>query len=277
MALDPFHHVVDHYQFDLLETVPTPLSLPYLFGHQVTKFMVLELIAAGLILAIYVPLARRIADGSPPRGPFDNLFEVFLTFVRDEVARPTIGDHEADRYVPFLWTMFLFVLFNNLLGMIPFLGSPTGTLSVTGGLALCAFVVIHAIPIMRDGPIHYLKTFIPPLDLGESVGMKLFALGISAFMFVIELAGAFIRAIVLAVRLFANMLAGHTALAVILGFIVLAHEARAGLFLTGTITIASVTASVAFSLLELFVAFLQAYIFTFLTSLFIGMALHPEH
>ena len=109
--------------------------------------------------------------------------------------------------------------------------------------------------------------------------MKLFGAGITVLMIVIELFSAFVRGVVLAIRLFANMLAGHTALAVLLSFIALVGQANstAGAALFWPISIGSVAMAVALSLLELFVAFLQAFIFTFLTSLFLSMALHPEH
>ena len=114
-----------------------------MLGFQLTKFMVLELVAAALMLLIFLTLARRIRGGGPPKGLFWNFFEVMLVFIRDEVARPSIGKHDADKFLPFLWNMFFFILFCNLLGILPWAGSPTGALSVTAALAgitLCAVV-----------------------------------------------------------------------------------------------------------------------------------------
>ena len=173
-------------------------------------------------------------------------------------------------YVPFLWTMFLFILFCNLLGMFPFLGSPTASITVTASLALIAFFMIHGGAVAKMGFGHYLKSYIPHIDVPFGMGYFLIPM-----IMLIEVMGNFIKAFVLAVRLFANMLAGHTVLAVILMFIVLAKDAA--MFLFWPITAASVLGVVALSLLELFVAFLQAFIFTFLTALFIGSALHPQH
>src|SRR5262249_1798915 len=144
------------------------IGIPYTF--HLTKFMILELIAAGLILWIYIALGQRIRTGALPTGRFWNFFEGMLTFIRDEVARPNLDaphadhehedhghghgeghgaheEHEADKYVPFLWTLFLFVLFCNLMGMIPTLGSPTASIWVTGALALISFVMMHAVAI----------------------------------------------------------------------------------------------------------------------------------
>jgi len=266
MAANPFDHVMDTGHWHFLESLNLRFHLP--FG--ISKFMVLELLAAGLIAAIFIPLARRAQSGAPPRGRLWNAFESLLTFIRDQVAKPCIGEHDADRYVPFLWTMFLFILFCNLLGMFPYLGSPTASITVTGALALCAFLVIHGSAVVKMGARGYLKSYVPHLDVPFGMGYLIVPMIVG-----IEVMGNFIKAGVLAVRLFANMFAGHTVLAVILLFIVMAKDAAWYLF--WPITLGSLTGVVALSLLELFVAFLQAYVFVFLTSLFLGSTLHPQH
>jgi F-type H+-transporting ATPase subunit a len=269
MAANPFEHVLDRNGFPLFETLGWEIHLPKIAGFQITKYMVLEVIAAALIVVIFVPLARRVSDGSLPRGPFWNAFESLLTFIRDIVAKPYLG-HDTDRFLPFLWTMFLFILFCNLLGLFPFLGSPTASLAVTGALALCSFLVIHGSAVVKLGPGGYIKSYIPHVDAPGP--LKLLLVGM---IMGIEILGQFIKAFVLAVRLFANMFGGHTVLSVILLFILMAKNA--GPILFPSITAVSVLGVTALSLLELFVAFLQAFIFTFLTSLFLGMALHPHH
>jgi F-type H+-transporting ATPase subunit a len=270
---DPFDHVLDTHQIELFNSLfgePWEIHLPRILGLQITKYMLLELVAAGLILAIFIPLCRKCASGQLPKGPWWNAFESLLTFVRDKIARPNLGDHDADRFVPFLWTMFVFVLFCNLLGMFPFLGSPTASFWATLGLALISFSMLHGAAIAKMGLGHYFKSLWPHIDV-PYVGWVF-----SSFIFAIELVGTFIKGGVLAVRLFANMLAGHLVLAMILFFILQAGLV-AGPLLWGTVTVASVLGQVALSLLEIFVAFLQAYIFTFLTALFMGMSLHPQH
>jgi F-type H+-transporting ATPase subunit a len=275
MAIDPFEHVMDtptwHFfdSFNLHVHLPR-IHLPLYGDFQITKFMVLEVLAAILIIVIYVPLARRAATGELPKGFLWNTFESILTYIRNQIAVPNIGAHDADRYVPFLWTTFLFVLFCNLLGLFPFLGSPTASLTVTGVLALFSFLIIHGAALARMGPIGYLKSYVPHLEVPYKLNYL-----IVPMIVVIEALGHFIKAFVLAVRLFANMFAGHTVLAVILLFIVMAKDT--GFYLFGPITLTSVLGVTALSLLELFVAFLQAYIFVFLTSLFLGMTLHPSH
>jgi F-type H+-transporting ATPase subunit a len=266
MAVNPFEHVLDTTHWHFFESQGMALHLPW----EVTKFMVLEVVAAALILGLYIPLARRAKNGKPVKGALWNALEVMLTFIRDKVAKPCIGEHDADHFVPFLWTIFLFVLVCNLLGMFPFLGSPTASISVTAALAVCAFAVIHGSPISRMGAVGYFKSYIPHMEIPFGIGYVLIPM-----IVVIEILGHFIKAFVLAVRLFANMFAGHTVLAVILLFIVMSKDAPN--YIAWPITIGSVLGVTLLSLLELFVAFLQAFIFVFLTALFLGSTLHPAH
>jgi F-type H+-transporting ATPase subunit a len=266
MLADFFDHVVDSRFVEIFPSQHIGFNLP--FG--LTKFMVLELIAAALILAIFIPLSRRAENGDPPRGFFWNTFESLLTFIRNRIAIPAIGEHDADRFVPYLWSVFLFILFCNLLGMIPFLGSPTASLAVTAVLAVFSFFVIHGSAIAKHGAGHYFKHHFPRIDAPFGLGVP-----ISLMIGVIELFGHLIKAFVLAMRLFANLFAGHLVLAIILSFIVMAKNTN--FFLFAPISLGSAVMIVALSLLEIFVAFLQAYVFTFLTALFMGMAVHPAH
>ncbi len=246
-----------------------------------SKFMILELVAFGIILAIFIPACRQIARGGVPRGRLAHGVEALLLFIRDEVALPTLGEHHYKRFLPFLWTLFVFILVMNLLGMVPFMGSPTASIAVTGTLALVAFLVIHYNGIKENhGFGHYIQTFRVKIDR-EGALLKILAPFIEVGIFLLEILTAFIRAIVLAVRLFANMLAGHTTLFVLLSFIAMIgiavdHGQVANGWFIG-ITPASVISVVLLSLLELFVAALQAFVFVFLTSTFLGMAMHPEH
>jgi F-type H+-transporting ATPase subunit a len=261
----PLDHVVDHPTLELPGGLGE-VALPNISGFQITRFMVMEVIAAVLIVLIVVPLARHVARHPVTRGRLLNLFEAMVVFIRDGIARPTIGGHGADAFLPFLWTLFFFILFNNLLGMIPGGASATGNINVTAILAIVTLGTVVLAGVKELGAAGYVKNLVPHLDVPPA--MKLF---LWPLMFIIEVAGLLIKHIVLAVRLFANMLAGHIVLAVILGFIL-----QAGGVFVYLVTPASVAGVVALSLLELFVAFLQAYIFTFLASLFIGAAAHPH-
>lgn len=281
MSANPFDHVSDAHHFEIWPSTGLHIHLPNILGFQITKFMVLEVVAAVLMLAIFVPFARRVASGKPPRGAWDNFLESILTFIRDNVARPYIGhadhhtgeNHEADKFVPYLWTVFIFIFLCNVFGLIPFLGSPTADFGVTLALALCSLVLIHGAPIAAHGPVKYLKSYFPHADFeGRAVAVlgMLILLGVA----LIEIMGTFIKGFVLALRLFANMFAGHTVMAFILMFI---YQVRDSSTLFAPVTLATVFGLVALSFLELFVAMLQAFVFTFLTALFLGSALHPEH
>lgn len=272
-AADTTHWgIIKHHQEDEV-SIPLP---PF-----VSKFMVLELLAFGIILAIFIPACRRIAQGGVPKGRLAHGVEAVLLFIRDQVAIPTLGEHDYKRFLPFLWTLFIFILVMNLLGMIPFLGSATASLAVTGVLALVVFFVVHYNGIKSaHGFGHYLQTFRVRIDR-EGALLKIMAPFIEVGIFLLEIMTAFVRAIVLAVRLFANMLAGHTTLFVLLSFIAMIGMAiengSAGEHWYWLITPASVLSVVMLSVLELFIACLQAFVFVFLTSTFLGMALHPEH
>jgi F-type H+-transporting ATPase subunit a len=232
-----------------------------------TKYMFIELVAALLICVSFIALARALKGGAIARGRFRNMLEAILFYFRDHVARPAIGGHDADRFVPFLWTIFLFVLTCNLFGMIPWLGSPTASLATTGALALITFLTVMGASIMKFGLGGSMKSLVPHMDLPLAIKVPMLLL-----MFPIEVLGLLIRHSVLAVRLLANMMGGHVVLAVIVAFI--AASAQSAWWYA--VAPGSVLGATALSLLELLVAFLQAYIFTFLSALFIGMALHPH-
>ncbi len=232
-----------------------------------TKFMAIELAVAVLMVALFVRLANKMKKSDTPRGKGWNMLEALLVFLRDQVARPAIGHHEADRFLPFVWTIFFFVLFCNLFGLIPWAGSPTGALATTGALAICTFVTVIGAGIAKMGFVGFWKAQMPHLDLPWSMWIPMVII-----IFPIEIIGLLIRHGVLAIRLLANMMGGHLVLAVILSFIV----AVAGRAIFWGIMPVSVLGATALSMLELFVGVLQAYIFTFLSALFIGMAVHPH-
>lgn len=239
-------------------------------GFCISKFMILEAVAAVLLVFVFTRLRSRMAAGLAPRGRFVNLFESILVFLRDEVARPAIGGHGADKFLPLLWTLFFFILTCNLLGMVPWAGSPTAAFAVTLGLASVTFLTGIACGHIQLGPIGFWKNFIPHIELPWYL-MPL-GWGIQLLLFAIELLGFGIKHGVLGIRLLANMVAGHLVLLSILGMIAEAASESTGKWTT--VMSISVLSSTALSCLELFVAFLQAYVFTFLSALFIGMATH---
>jgi F-type H+-transporting ATPase subunit a len=240
--------------------------LPSVYGHQITKFMVLELVAAILIVLIFVPLARKLAKG-PPKGRFWNMFEAMILFIRDQVVRPAVGSHDASRFLPLILSLFFFILFCNLLGLIPSMGSPTASINVTAPLAVVVFATGVVSGMKKYGVLRFWLGLCPPMEL--PLLMKIILV---PMLLVLEIVGLVIKHCILAVRLLANMFGGHLVLAMILGFI----PAMAGSLLWYGVTPLAVFGGVAISMLELFVAFLQAYIFAFLAALFIGMNVHQH-
>jgi len=289
---DHFHHVRDAAGFDLPGGLADShghgtldIHLPEILGFQLTKFMVLQIVAAVIVYLIFRGLAKRIGYGQPAQGRFWNFWEFLALYIRDEVVRPTIGDHHhddhghghtadhgghtADQYLPFLWSCFFYILLCNLLGAVPWLGSATGNINVTGVLAVCAFVATVFFGFREMGPGGFFGNMRPDTGIAGPAGAVL-----SSGIFGIEIFGFFVKHGVLAVRLFANIMGGHTVVAVILGFI--AQAAAGNTILWGAITVGSLFGQVAIGLLELFVSFLQAYVFVFLATIFIAGAVH-EH
>jgi F-type H+-transporting ATPase subunit a len=277
-----FHHVYDFDYFEL--PGGAHISLPSILGLQITKFMVLQVLAFVICLIIFRGLATRTASGKPVKGRFWNFWEAIALYIRDEVVRPTIGDHHhddhghgaaaahgshaADKYLPFLWSCFFYVLICNLLGAIPLLGSATGSINVTAALAFCAFIATVMYGFREMGPAGFFGNMMPDTGLGGAAGR-----GLTLGIFGIEIFGFFIKHSVLAVRLFANMMGGHTVVGVLLAFI--ASSASLG-WLWGPITVGSIAMQLFIGLLELLVAFIQAYVFVFLATIFIAGAVH-EH
>ncbi|MDR2117600.1 MAG: F0F1 ATP synthase subunit A [Planctomycetaceae bacterium] len=243
------------------------LEIPeFLINLGITKFILIEIAAAILMGIIFLPLAARIRGGKPVKGRFWNLIEVFLVYMKDEVIVPSIGKKDAAPFIPYLWTLFFFILFCNLGGMLPWAGSPTGSVMVTGVLAICTFVVVVATGMIYHGVTGFWLGMIPPMD--GVIGIVL-----APFMFVLEVFSFFVKHCSLCIRLMANMFGGHLMIGVFLAFIPMSAWA---IYAWIPITFLVIVTAVCVSFLELFVAFLQAYIFTFLTSVYIGMAIHQH-
>jgi F-type H+-transporting ATPase subunit a len=218
----------------------------------ITKHVVFLWIAAVLLLVVLARVAKKNCERKVPTG-FGNLIEVFVQFIRDEVAIPNMGPGGV-RYLPYLLTTFFFILTMNLLGLVPYGASATGNVNVTGALALIAFIMIQNSAIRAQGIKRYLA------HLTGGVHWLLWPI-----MIPIEFLGLFTKPFALCIRLFANMTGGHVVIVCLIGLIFL--------FKSIWIAPASVGFVLAINFLELFVAFLQAYIFTMLTSLFMGLGI----
>jgi len=275
---DPFEHVIDSDHIVIFDSIGLVIHFSPL-----TKFLVFLTIAAILTTLAMLWVARKISSGDHPKGKLWNFVEALLFFVRDKIAKPAIGDG-ADKYLPFLSTLFLFIFLCNVFGLMPFMPSPTAHIYVTGALAFIVFVIVHVSGLKEHGGKGYMKTFTPHIHLDGGAVMKVFEKVLKVGMTALEYLTAFIRAFVLAVRLFANMLAGHTAIFIILFFIKLVADpvhqidiAKGKEWMYWPVSLASTLLVSALSLLELFIAGLQAFIFTFLSAIYIGLAKHPPH
>jgi len=273
----PLEHIVQH---PLIE-VPvargplTPNGKITLFSDKIAMIAL-----AGVLLIALIPLlVKRRRGGSGvdalvPAGSA-NMLEAICAYLRTEVAQPVLQEH-TDRFIKYIWSVFFFVLTVNILGLLPIPvisnlfhlhlgGTATGNIWMTATLALTTMFMM-VVNGLRLGGKAYLAHFCPgPIWLAP-------------LLVPVEIIGLIAKVFALAVRLFANMIAGHILLAVLLSFIMSAGSVSTGLGLgVGVVVVAG---SVAINLLELFVAFLQAFIFTFLTTLFISMSVvlhHDDH
>ncbi|MFL5559288.1 MAG: F0F1 ATP synthase subunit A [Gemmatimonadaceae bacterium] len=231
-----------------------------------TRHVVMLWIAALLCIA-FTTLAlrahnRRTIEGKAPRG-LGNGLEALVLWLRNEIVLPNVGPH-GNAFVPYLLTIFFFILFANLLGLVPYGATATGNISVTATLAIVTFIVIEIAGMKAQGKA-YLNTIVFwPHDM--SLPMKLF---ISPILTPIEIFGKFTKPMALAIRLFANMTAGHV---VLLALISLIFTFGSWLLVPVPILLA-----LGISFLELFVAFLQAFVFTLLSAVFIGLIREGAH
>ena len=273
-AESPLEHIVQHPLIEVHAPVTplTPNGVITVFSDQIAM-----LVLAGVLLIALVPaLARRRkgasgVDSLVATGPA-NMLEAICQYLRKEVAEPALHEH-TDRFIKYIWSVFFFVLTVNILGLLPIPsvsslvglhlgGTATGNIWVTATLAITTMIMM-VVSGLRIGGRQYLAHFCPG------------PVWMAPLLVPVEIIGLIAKVFALAVRLFANMIAGHILLAVLLSFIMSAGSISPGLGLgVGALVVAG---SVAINFLELFVAFLQAFIFTFLTTLFIGMSVVFHH
>ena len=247
-------HVVDAEYWYVTPWGPKVYFPEWMAGGSLHVFMMF--LAAALLVLLLVPASRRSSPA--PRGRLANMIEAMVIFIRDEVVTPNLGEKEGRKWLPFFLTIFFFILTLNFVGLIPGMGTATSNINFTSAFALMIFGTFNAVGIMRNGPVHYFMNLIP-----KGVPFWLFPL-----MAFIELVGLFTKAIALALRLFANLTAGHALVFSLLGLNIVFKWWLAPVLGPFTVFI---------YLIEILVAFLQAYIFTLLSGLFIGQAIHQDH
>ena len=242
------HHIMDasEWHIPFLPTIYLPDSL--------SLHATMILIGSIFLITCFCFLYKK--DQTVPRG-LTNLLEAFIVFIRDDIVVPNIGSKDALKYTPFFCTMFFFILFLNLMGLIPLFVTATANISVTAALAIITLTYLILGTIIKGGPKGFLKALMP-----SGVPAPILILIVP-----LEFLGLFIKAVSLTLRLFANMLAGHIVLLSLLGLFVTAGlKAFPAIFLI-----------IFMYMLEILVAFLQAYIFTLLSAMFIGHMHYPHH
>ncbi len=238
-----------------------------LVDFSITRHLLFALLAIVILCVLFIPMASKYKQGigrtEAPRGTKQNLLEVLVLYIRDEVARPNLGD-KADKYLPYLLTIFFFILTCNLLGLVPFGATATANITTTAVLALFTFFVTQ----FAGTKDYWMHIFNPP-------GIPWF---VKPIMVPIEFLGLFIKPFALAIRLFANMLAGHLVILNLIGLIFAIRLLFGDAAGWGT-SVPSFALTVFIYGLEVLVAFIQAYVFTILSALFIGMATaeHEHH
>lgn len=224
----------------------------------ITNMVAFQWIAMFFLISLFFTVSKKAkkSGNNAPRG-IHNLFESIVVFIRDDVVRPNVSGQAAVRLLPYFLTLFLFILVLNLIGLLPGGHTATGTIGVTAALSIIAFFVINYTAIRESG----IKAWFHHLLGGAPIWL-------APLMIPIEIASMFIKPFSLTIRLFANMVAGHTVLFSLMGLLFLFQSYFVAIPIVGFATF--------INLLELLVAFLQAYIFTMLTAIFVGLAV-GEH
>jgi len=274
------HHTADAWSIDFypfgiihLPRWPDTHIGPWTVNLSPTKHVVFLFIAATLVwLTMWLAgraLERQRAGEKAPRG-FANAIEAMVLWVRNDMAIANIGHETGAKFAPLIMALFFFILYANLLGLLPWGSSATGNLAVTAALAILVFLVIEVAGLIKLGPKGYLHTIFPPVPGMSGLGGTM----MSIFMGPIEILSKLVKPIALAIRLFGNMTAGHFVILSLYGIIFLFGSLAIWNWAIGAVTASLV---VAIMMLELFVAFLQAYVFALLSAVFIGLMQHEHH
>ena len=277
-ASNPLDHVVDKalVKGDGPSWASTIISM-----NMVTMVLIAVLLIFTLKLAADAIATGPESQGNErylTKGKFAQMIEVVVLYMRDNIIKPQLGD-DTNKFLPYLLTLFFFILYNNVLGLVPLIdlqyliglkatpvgGTATANIAVTAALALIAFIVIQVSGLRASGLKGWTSHFLG----GAPVYL-------APIMVPVEVMGMFIKPFALAIRLFANMTAGHTLLATLLMFTLLAFQGLGPVWGTG-VSFVSFLGMVPLMFLELFVAFLQAFIFMFLTTVFIAQLRHHDH
>lgn len=242
-------HITDAHEWDIPFLGPVPL------GGILTLHTLMMLIGTGLVLFLFLVLYRK--EDRVPVG-ITNCLEMLVVFIRDEIAIPNLGPKDGLLFTPMLCTLGFFILTLNLLGLIPLFASATGNISITFPLAYLIFILLTVGTLYRGGVKGFWNGLMPP-------GLPVFVVPLFSM---IELTMLCVRSLILAIRLFANMIAGHMVVLTFLGLLILIGWFTFPLVIPAAILMYG---------MDIFIAFLQAYIFILLSAVFLGQMYHPQH
>ncbi|MFQ5505163.1 MAG: F0F1 ATP synthase subunit A [Planctomycetota bacterium] len=231
------------------------------------NIVVFQVLAVVLMLLLFLHVHRGLvwtASGGKT-GWIARVFSGFVLFIRDDMVLPILGAADGKKLLPYFLCQFFFIAFMNLFGLIPGGATATACIFVTAALAMCTLVMMIALGMKEQGALGFWKNLVPH-------GLPVLLVPL---LFVVEVIGLVVKAIALTIRLFANMLAGHLVVLSLMGLIFYFKESIGGL--AYAVALPAVALAVFIMIIEGFVALLQAYIFTYLSILFVGMCLHPEH
>ncbi len=251
----------------IIETLQTgDIYIPWNFS--ITKVVVGIIVSVIIMLYIFLSVAKSMRErkNKAPKG-MQNAMEVVINFVKNDIAVPCIGENKYEKFMPYLLTVFFFILINNIIGLIPIVpmgANVTGNISVTLCLAMFTFIVVN-----MSGNKHYWKEIYNP-DVPWWMKFPI------PLMPIVELMGVFTKPVVLMVRLFANILAGHMVIGVFVALIFVFTNLM-GVEYGAMVSPVSVLLSVFIKLLDVLVSFIQAFVFTLLSALYIGMATSEHH
>ena len=257
------HHLTDHViTTGFIGKINESILSQKLFGifdMRITKWVLMLWLSLFLSSVIFLLLSKKIRKASSgSKSRWVNLWESLLGFIHDEIVEPNFDKKYIKIAMPYFASLFFFILFCNLIGLVPGMATATGNLGVTAGLSICTLLGMVAIGMIKQGPLWIIKGIVP-----GGIPKPLFPL-----LWVIELMGLLIKPFALTIRLFANMTAGHVVIIIFLYLVVMFQS-----YLVG---IGSVTGSLMIYMLELLVCFIQAYIFTALSAMFIGASMHAH-
>lgn len=229
-----------------------------IFDMKITFMVLMMWVVSLIIILIFIPVAMSLKRQGVSSSKWVNLWEALISFVHDDIVSPNFDHHYVNKAMPYFCSLFFFILFSNLTGLIPGLKTSTGNLAVTAGLAICTLLGILGVGIIKQGPIGYFKGLVPH-------GVPVFLMPI---MLPIEIVSLFIKPFSLTIRLFANMTGGHVVVIIFLYLVVMFQSVWVGF--------GSVVGALMIYFLELLVAFIQAYIFTSLSAMFISSSMHAH-